>query len=153
MPKPSAGILAYRRSDHGLEFLLAHPGGPFWGHRDEGAWSIPKGEHEPDESAMDAALREYAEETGFAPAPPYLPLGTVIQSSGKHVSAWAMETDVDASLAQSNLFEIEWPRHSGKLASFPEMDRAEWFSADMARVKLIPSQVAFIERAIELLGG
>jgi len=151
VPKPSAGLLGYRHHPNGLEFLLAHHGGPLWAHKDEGAWTLPKGEFEPGEEPLDAAIREYAEETGFVAHGPYLPLGSIRQKSGKVISAWAFETDVDAGQATSNTFEMEWPPHSGRTAEFPEVDRAAWFTAEEARRKLPRGQFGFIEAAVQAL--
>jgi predicted NUDIX family NTP pyrophosphohydrolase len=148
----SAGILLYRLADGGPEVLLVHPGGPFWARKDAGAWSIPKGEHGDDEDAQAAALREFEEETGTSLPPAALDeLGTVRQRSGKHVTAWAVEGDLEADSIQSNTFEMEWPPRSGRKATFPEVDRAGWFGLDAAREKLNPAQVAFLDRLGELL--
>ena len=148
----SAGILLYRLRDGGPDVLLVHPGGPFWARKDAGAWSIPKGEHGDDEDAQAAALREFEEETGTALAPAALDeLGTVRQKSGKHVTAWAVEGDLDADAIQSNTFEMEWPPRSGRRGTFPEVDRAAWFGLDAARERLNPAQVAFLDRLGELL--
>lgn len=155
MPKRSAGILLYRRSDGGeLEVLLVHPGGPFWARRDAGAWSIPKGEVDPGEEERTCALRELEEETGAAfrdaPADDLLPLGEVRQKSGKVVSAWALERDLDADAIVSMTFELEWPPRSGKLQTFPEVDRAAWFALPAARRKLLPAQAPFVDRLAEI---
>ena len=148
----SAGNLLYRLADGAPEVLLVHPGGPFWARKDAGAWSIPKGEHGDDEDAQAAALREFEEETGTSLAPAALDeLGTVRQRSGKHVTAWAVEGDLEADSIQSNTFEMEWPPRSGRKATFPEVDRAGWFGLDAAREKLNPAQVAFLDRLGELL--
>src|SRR5471030_3319450 len=128
MPAISAGLLLFRRGPAALEVLLAHMGGPFWARKDRGAWTIPKGEVNPGEELLDAARREFLEETGFAPAGLLVPLGHVTQGSGKEVHAWAVEGDFDVSLLTSNTFRMEWPKGSGKIAEFPEIDRAEWFS-------------------------
>jgi predicted NUDIX family NTP pyrophosphohydrolase len=160
--KLSAGILLYRRassaivepSADSLEVLLVHPGGPFWARKDEGAWSIPKGEYEPPEDAFAAATREFGEELGSAaPTGRAIELGTVKLTSGKVVMAWALEGDLDASTAVSNSFELEWPRGSGRIASFPEVDRAEWFSIESARPKVNRAQMAFLDRLIEAFRG
>jgi predicted NUDIX family NTP pyrophosphohydrolase len=133
--------------------LLVHPGGPFWARRDEGAWSIPKGEHGDGEDPLACARREFEEETGTAPPPSALvELGEVRQRSGKRVAAWAAEGDLDASAVRSNTFEIEWPPRSGRRQEFPEIDRAEWFGADEARRRLVPAQAAFVDRLLEHLG-
>ena len=150
MPRRSAGILLHRDGPHGPEVLLVHPGGPFWANKDAGAWSIPKGEHEADEDAQACALREFAEETGSAPAPGELTdLGEVRQKSGKHVRAWALAGDLDPGTIRSNTFEIEWPPRSGRRQAFPEVDRAAWFAPAEAAEKLVPAQVAFVERLLE----
>ncbi|HET9847800.1 MAG TPA: NUDIX domain-containing protein, partial [Candidatus Dormibacteraeota bacterium] len=125
MSAQSAGLLVYRRRDGTLEVLLVHPGGPFWQKRDDGAWSIPKGEVGENEAGMDVARREFEEELGVAaPEGPFVPLGRVRQAGGKVVDAWAAQADVDVSAMRSNTFEIEWPPRSGKMREFPEVDRA-----------------------------
>lgn len=154
MPKHSAGLLGYRHGPDGLEFLLVHPGGPFWVRKDDGAWSLPKGEFEPGEEPLEAAKREYTEETGFsAEGGSFVALGTLRQPSGKEVSAWAFQTDADVATLRSNDFELEWPPRSGRRATFPEVDRAGWFSAEAARRKLVRGQVDFIDAALEALGA
>jgi predicted NUDIX family NTP pyrophosphohydrolase len=147
----SAGILLYRRSGEGeLEVLLVHPGGPFWARRDAGAWSIPKGQLDPGEEPQACALRELQEETGalLTPAPDELiELGEVRQKSGKVVTAWAVEGDLDAdAIACSTTFELEWPPRSGRLQTFPEIDRAAWLPLPAAREKLLAAQVPFLDR-------
>ncbi len=135
----------------GLEVLLVHPGGPFWARRDLGAWSIPKGEYGPDEAPLAAARREFAEELGVAaPEGPIEDLGEVRQKSGKRVRAWALAGDVDVSRVRSNTFTLEWPPRSGVTQEFPEVDRAEWFGLTVAREKMIPAQVALLDRLQEL---
>jgi predicted NUDIX family NTP pyrophosphohydrolase len=136
--------LPYRLREGRLEVLIAHMGGPFWARRDDGAWSIVKGEHDGSEDAYAAARREFAEETG-APAPEgeALALGEVRQSGGKRVSVWAIESDFEAKQIKSNTFAIEWPRSSGKTAEFPEIDRAEWFDCATARRKLVKGQLGW----------
>jgi len=149
MPKRanlSAGILLYRRTDRGLELLLAHPGGPFWAQRDAGAWSIPKGLVDEDEDPLAAARRELAEETGLQPAGPFLPLGEVRQKAGKQVVAWACEGDADPSTFSSNVVRAEWPSGSGRWITFPEIDRCAWFDPATARVKLNPAQAELVDR-------
>ena len=151
----SAGILLYRRSPPGglVEVLLAHPGGPFWARRDAGAWSIPKGEYDGDEDPLAAAHREFQEETGFdLPAGTPLPLGELVQPGGKRVVAWALAGDLDPAAAASNTFEIEWPRGSGRLRTFPEVDRFEWAGLARARVLLLKGQIPFLDRLTDLLG-
>jgi predicted NUDIX family NTP pyrophosphohydrolase len=153
MPVQSAGILLFRRSPTGTEVLLVHPGGPFWARRDEGAWSIPKGEHTEGEGALDAARREFEEETG-SPAPESLvELGEVRQKSGKRVQAWAGEGDLEADAIRSTTFELEWPPRSGRTQTFPEVDRAAWFALEEARWRLLPAQVPFVDRLREHLDG
>jgi predicted NUDIX family NTP pyrophosphohydrolase len=145
--KRSAGILLFRRRDGELEVLLVHPGGPFWASKDLGAWSIPKGEHDPDEDARACALREFEEETGSAPSPGDLAdLGEVRQKAGKVVHAWAVEGDLDPATIRSNTFTIQWPPRSGQMKEFPEVDRAEWFALDAARERINPAQAAFLDR-------
>jgi predicted NUDIX family NTP pyrophosphohydrolase len=145
VPKTSAGLLPYRTAAGALEVLLVHPGGPFWARKDLGAWSIAKGEHAPDEDALAAARREFEEETGHAPAGPFLPLGSVTQAAGKVVTAWATELDWDPARLRSNTFEVEWPKGSGRKRSFPEVDRAEWFGLEEAARRILPAQRAFLE--------
>jgi len=160
-PRRSAGILLFRRTDpaagDGVEVLLVHPGGPFWARKDEGAWSIPKGEYgvagdDPDEEPLAAALREFEEETGRAvPAGEPIDLGTLKQPGGKTVTAWAVEGTLDADRIESNTFELEWPPRSGKLAEFPEVDRAAWLAVPQARVKILRGQVGFLDRLLAAL--
>jgi predicted NUDIX family NTP pyrophosphohydrolase len=143
----------FRRS-RGLELFLVHPGGPFFRNRDDGAWSIPKGEVEDGAEPLDAALREFAEETGAAPPPGELvPLGEIRQKGGKRVLAWAIEGDLPPSSVKSNTFEIEWPPRSGRKETFPEIDRAEFFPAELARRKLNPAQVELVDRLERKLEG
>ena len=153
MPKLSAGLLVYRRSDSGIEVLLVHPGGPYWAKRDDGAWSLPKGEYEPDEDPLEAAVREFEEELGSEPPDraDAVSLGQLRQPSGKVVSAWALEGDLDVSEIRSNTFEMVWPPRSGRSREFPEVDRAGWFDLPAARRKLLPGQVGFVDRLEELL--
>jgi len=145
MPRLSAGILLYRASGKGWEVLLAHPGGPFFARKDLGAWSIPKGEPDDGEELLAAARREFREETGFELSGPELPLGTVKQKGGKVVHAWAVRGDADPRRLKSNHFELEWPKGSGRTRSFPEVDRAEWFSLDEARRRIKAAQVPLID--------
>jgi predicted NUDIX family NTP pyrophosphohydrolase len=148
----SAGLVLYRQRDGNPEVLLVHPGGPFWQKRDDGAWSIPKGELDENEEAMDVARREFQEELGTAaPDGEPTPLGEVRQAGGKIVEAWALPGDLDVTRITSNTFEIEWPPRSGRMQRFPEVDRAGWFDLDTARRKLIPAQRTFIDRLEELL--
>jgi predicted NUDIX family NTP pyrophosphohydrolase len=145
--KRSAGILPYRRGPAGLEVFLVHPGGPFWAKKDLGAWSLAKGECEPGEDPLAAALREFEEETGFRLEPTKLvPLGELKQRGGKAVVAWAVETDLDPALVQSNLFEMEWPPRSGKRQSFPEVDRAAWFPLAEGHTRILSGQAEFLNR-------
>jgi predicted NUDIX family NTP pyrophosphohydrolase len=146
----SAGLLAFRRIA-GLEVMLAHPGGPFWAKRDAGAWTIPKGLVEAGDDLLVTARREFAEETGFVPHGPYILLRPVRQKSGKIVHAWAFEADFDTAEFTSNLFEIEWPRKTGRRTSFPEIDRLEWFAFEAARGKLLEYQQPFLLQAKDIL--
>ena len=145
MPKRSAGLLMFRRSGDGLRVLLVHPGGPFWKNKDLGAWTIPKGEPDADEEALVSATREFREETGIEPRGPFIQLTPVKQAGGKLVEAWAFEGDADAAAIRSNTFSIEWPRGSGRLQDFPEVDRAEWFALDDARRKILRGQAPLLE--------
>jgi predicted NUDIX family NTP pyrophosphohydrolase len=144
--RPSAGLLLFRRTSRGLELFLAHPGGPFWQHRDEGAWTIPKGLAEAGEDTLMAARREFEEETGIEPAEPFIPLGSIRQKAGKVVHAWAWEGDADPAQVTSNTMETEWPRGSGRWITFPEVDRCGWFSPAVAREKINPAQAELIDR-------
>jgi predicted NUDIX family NTP pyrophosphohydrolase len=155
MTKLSSGLLLFRRRrQQRLEVMLVHMGGPFWSHKDAGAWSLPKGEHEPGEDSLQAARREFAEELGLAaPEGTTIELGSVKQRGGKVIQAWALEADVDVSELHSNTFELEWPRGSGKQRLFPEVDRAEWFELGAAREKLIGGQLAFLERLLERIAS
>jgi predicted NUDIX family NTP pyrophosphohydrolase len=152
MARRSAGLLMYRGSGPGLELLLVHPGGPFWAKKDLGAWSIPKGEYAGDEDPLAAAQREFTEETGVQPRGTFQPLGEVTQAGGKRVSAWAVEGDFDPAALVSNTFETEWPPRSGRKRSFPEVDRAAWFSPEEGRQKILAGQRPFIDRLVELVG-
>jgi predicted NUDIX family NTP pyrophosphohydrolase len=148
VPKRSAGILLYRRRGGALELLLVHPGGPFWARKDDGAWSIPKGEYEDGEDALAVAKREFAEELGAAADGRFFDLGELRQRSRKLIRAWALEGDFDVAALRSNSFEIEWPPKSGHRQSFPEVDRAAWFTPEEARRKLIAGQRGFIDRLL-----
>ena len=148
--KLSAGILLFRRRGNDLEFFLVHPGGPFWAKKDDGAWSIPKGEYEAAEDPLEAAKREFLEETGSAIDGDFLPLTPLKQPSGKVISAWSVQGDIDPGALRSNLFEMEWPPRSAKTAPFPEVDRWSWFSPDVARRKLSPGQVPFVDECLAL---
>ena len=153
MSRLSAGLLVYRRRGNEIEVLLVHMGGPFWSHKDAGAWSLPKGEYGADEEPLAAARREFAEELGLpAPGGRALDLGEIKQAGGKVVRAWALEGDIDTDAVQSNSFELEWPRGSGTVRSFPEVDRAAWFDLQSARAKLVKGQGGFLDRLSGLLG-
>ncbi len=145
MPKQSAGILLYRNINNKLEVFLIHPGGPFFKNKDEGSWSIPKGEFLDGEDALMAAKREFLEETGQAIDGNFILLSPVKQKSGKIVFAWAVEGDIDHEIIVSNLFEMEWPPGSGKKASFAEVDRAGWFEPGVAKIKINPAQIPLID--------
>lgn len=149
MGKTSAGLLMYRVSQGALEVLLAHPGGPFWRNKDEGAWSIPKGETDGEEELLAAAKREFFEETGITPKGEFIALGSVKLKSGKMVRAWAFEGDCDTSRIQSNMFAMEWPPKSGKMQQVAEIDKAEFFTLAVAREKINSAQVVFLERLEE----
>lgn len=151
--KRSAGLLMYRRRDSELEVLLVHPGGPFWRHKDLGAWSVPKGEYPPTEDPLAAARREFAEETGATVDGAFLPLGEIEQPSGKLVTAWAVEGDFDPATLVSNTIKIEWPPRSGQQLEIPEVDRAAWFTLDAARPKMNPAQLPFLERLLAAVSG
>ena len=147
----SAGLLLHRLHDGRLEVLLVHPGGPFWKKRDEGAWSIPKGEIEPGQSALDVARREFEEELGQPPPQTkFIPLGSVRQAGGKVVHAWAAPGDFDVDRLKSVSFDMEWPPRSGRRAAFPEVDRAGWFDLDAARRKINQAQAEFLDRLEKL---
>jgi predicted NUDIX family NTP pyrophosphohydrolase len=148
----SAGLLLHRSGPAGPQVLLGHMGGPFWARKDDGAWSVPKGEHGPEEDPLAAAVREFAEELGSAP-PPGAPvaLGTVRQSSGKRLTVFALAGDLDASAVVSNTFPLEWPRGSGRIQEFPEIDRAAWFGLDDARRAVVRGQRPFLDRLEDLL--
>lgn len=150
--RTSAGILPYRFSQGRTEVFLVHPGGPFWAKKDLGAWSLAKGEFEPPEDPIAAARREFAEETGFTITGPLIPLTPRRQPSGKTVYVWATEADYDASEVRSNTFEMEWPRGSGVVRAFPEIDRAAWFDLDEARRRLLSGQVPFLDELVSLVG-
>lgn len=149
MPKHSAGLLLYRNPGDGLQVLIAHPGGPFWARKDDGAWSIPKGECDADEDPWHAAQREFREELGLpVPSGARVDLGEVRQSGGKYVRAFAVQADLDVAAAQSNTVEMEWPRGSGRMLTFPEVDRVEWFPEVQARRKLLKGQLPFLDRLV-----
>ena len=148
----SAGLLMFRRSNNSLEFLLVHPGGPFWKNKDDGAWSIPKGEVQPDEDLLARARIEFKEELGIEPAGDFIPLGSIKQKGGKTVHAWAFQGDLPQDFQlRSNTFEIEFPLRSGKFKEFPEIDRAEFFVEEIARRKINSAQLSFFDRLREAL--
>ena len=149
--KKSAGILLYRITNGIPEFFLIHPGGPFWKNKDEGAWSIPKGEFGDDEEPLEAAIREFKEETGHDINVPFIALSPIKQKGGKQVFAWAAEGDIDATQIVSNEFEIEWPPRSGKKQSFPEVDKAAWFDTSSAKQKINTTQAVLIEELISII--
>ena len=153
MPKTSAGLLPYRRRDGRVEVFLVHPGGPFWANKDTHAWSVAKGEVERDEDLLDAAHREFSEETGLTLAGPAMPLAPMRQAAGKLVHVWAIEADIDPSAIQSNSFPLEWPPRSGQVRQFPEVDRAAWFDLADAQSKIHKGQVAFLSELHRKLGG
>jgi predicted NUDIX family NTP pyrophosphohydrolase len=152
MKKRSAGVLMYRFAGDELLVLLVHPGGPYWHKKDLGSWSIPKGEHADGEDPLAAAVREFAEETGATVTGDLRPLGEIVQPSRKAVVAWAIAGDFDPSALKSNTFEMEWPPKSGRMQSFPEVDRAAWFGLPEARRKILPGQAPFLDRLAGLLG-
>ena len=143
--KESAGLLMYRLRNSTLEVFLVHPGGPYWAKKDLGAWSIPKGEFEEGEERLDAARREFQEETGFHSVGNFIALTPIKQTSGKLVYGWAVRGDCDAKAIRSNTFSMEWPPRSGKRREFPEVDRAEWFTMAVAKEKILKGQVGFLE--------
>jgi predicted NUDIX family NTP pyrophosphohydrolase len=150
MAKQSAGILLYRIMNNQLQVLLVHPGGPFFRNKDDGSWSIPKGEFLDEEDALAAAKREFLEETGQSIDGRFLPLEPITQKGGKKVFAWAIEGDINHEIITSNLFEIEWPPRSGKKQSFPEIDRAAWFDIEVAKVKINAAQAELIDSLIQI---
>jgi len=152
MPKISAGLLMYRVRENELEFLLAHPGGPFWKDRDAGAWTIPKGEIQEGENPLAAAKREFEEEVGVKPQGDFIELTPITQKGGKVVHAWAIEGDCDTATIRSNTFQMEWPPRSGKFQACPEVDRAAFFRMDEARRKINPAQTALLEELRRLRG-
>jgi predicted NUDIX family NTP pyrophosphohydrolase len=154
MSETSAGLLLYRRRGHDVEVLLVHPGGPFFRNRDDGWWTVPKGLPDAGEDPLEAARREFAEETGFTlpDEAEYLDLGSIKQKGGKVVHAWAVEGDCDPSTLRSNTFQLEWPPRSGRKRDFPEVDRAEFLTLADARRKILPAQAPFLDRLGERLG-
>lgn len=152
MPRRSAGVLLHRGTGTDLEVLIVHPGGPFWARKDDGAWSIPKGEYTDDEDPWQAARREFAEELGLpVPDGQRVDLGEIRQSAGKVVTAFAVAADLDVTETLSNTVELDWPRGSGRLRDFPEVDRVEWVRLEVARVKLLAAQTVFLDRLCERL--
>lgn len=145
----SAGLLLFRRSRGVIEVFIAHPGGPFWAGRDAGAWTIPKGIVDEGEDLLDAARREFLEETGIVAQPPFIPLGSVKQKAGKTVHAWAWEGDADAATITSNDTRAEWPRNSGNWVTYPEVDRCAWFDLETAARKMNPAQAELLQRLVE----
>ena len=151
MSKKSAGLLFYRRTQGGAEVFLVHPGGPFWSKKAEGSWSIPKGELGDAEEPLAAARREFREETGIEPKGEYRPLAPIRQAGGKNILAWAVEGDIDTSSFRSNTFRMEWPKNSGKVREFAEVDRGEWFPMAAAKVKILKSQLPMLNELEMLL--
>lgn len=147
----SNGILLFRFRDEKLEVMLVHPGGPFWAKKDYGVWSIPKGLPEKDENPLDTAKREFREETGFEVDGEFIDLGELTQSGKKIVHVWALEKDLDVTNAVSNTFTLEWPKNSGKVQEFPEVDRAGWFDIELAERKIRKGQIGFIDRLMDIL--
>lgn len=152
MKKRSAGILLFRRVEVGIEVFLVHPGGPFWAKKDLGAWSLPKGEYEESEDPLTAAKREFTEETGFVVDGSFLKLGDLKQPSGKVITAWALEHNLDPAAIKSNSFRMEWPPKSGKMQDFPEVDAGAWYALSAALEKLLKGQADFIRRLAEKVG-
>ena len=148
MPQKSAGILLYRIQQNNIEIFLVHPGGPFWSKKDDGAWSIPKGEFNENEEPLAAAKREFEEETGIKISGDFMQLSPVKQKGGKMVYAWAVEGDIDPEKIKSNSFELEWPPRSGKMKSFPEIDKAGWFHLSDAQKKILEAQSALIRELV-----
>ena len=153
MAQESAGILLFRRRDGAVQVLLAHPGGPFWRARDDAAWGIPKGGPEPGESPEQTARREFEEELGAPATAPLVPLGRLRQKGGKWVEAFAMEGDFDPATQRSITFRLEWPPRSGRFGDYPEIDRAEWFTMDEARARMLESQRPLLDRLAALIAG
>ena len=151
MPKRSAGLLMYRRRNGQVEVFLVHPGGPFWAKKDLGAWSICKGEYAESELPLEAAKREFQEETGFTAQGSFLELGVVQQASGKLVTAWAFEGDCDPGKLVSNHCQVEWPPRSGRMIKIPEVDRGGWFSIEAARERILKAQEPFLDRLSQML--
>lgn len=150
--KNAAGLLLYRRRGELLEVFLVHPGGPFWAKKDAGAWSLPKGEIGEDEDPLQAAKREFTEETGFPIEGEFRPLEPIKQPGGKVVQAWAIEANCDPAQVRSNVFTMEWPPKSGRTQQFPEVDRAEWFAVTESRKRIIAAQINFLDQLVSVLG-
>jgi predicted NUDIX family NTP pyrophosphohydrolase len=148
----SGGILLYKFVEGRLQVMLAHPGGPFWAKKDAGSWSIPKGQLNDDEEPLAAAKREFNEETGHAIEGNFIALGDLKQHSGKIVHAWAIESDLDVATINSNTFSLEWPKKSGKVKEYPEIDRAAWFDVNDAKLKILKGQAGFLDRLIAMIG-
>jgi predicted NUDIX family NTP pyrophosphohydrolase len=153
VPQVSAGLLVFRRPGEAIEFLLVHPGGPFWKSKDDGAWSIPKGLIDEGEDHLAAARREFAEETSLTIDGDFRPLTPLKQKSGKWVHAFLVEADLDLTGFRSNVFSMEWPRRSGRMIEVPEADRAAWFGVEAARRKVLAGQSGFIDEAVAVIGG
>lgn len=153
MSKKSAGLLLFRDTPHGVEVLLVHPGGPFWAKKDDGSWSIPKGEFSDDEEPLSAATREFEEEMGRPAVGDFLPLEPVKQPSGKLVFAWAVCSDFDPAGLRSNMFSMEWPPKSGRQQEFPEIDKAAWFEVEAARRKILKGQAPFLDQLLNRVLG
>ncbi len=151
MPKTSAGLMVYRIREGRLEIFLVHPGGPFWARKDAGAWSIPKGEFVQPEDPLEAARREFQEETGHEIDGAFLPLEPIKQAGGKTVHAWAVQGEIDPERVRSNTFTMEWPRGSGRQKEYPEIDRAEWFEVEEARRRILPGQAGLLDELAGLL--
>jgi predicted NUDIX family NTP pyrophosphohydrolase len=149
MAKKSAGLLLFRERTAGLDVLLVHPGGPFWAKKDDGAWSIPKGEFGDDEEPLTAAKREFEEEMGVPPVGNFVPLEPIRQPGGKLVFAWALQADFDTSRLKSNIFSMEWPPKSGRQQEFPEIDRAGWFPIETARTKILKGQAGLLDQLLD----
>ncbi len=149
----SGGILLFRLKNNKLEVMLVHPGGPFWARKDEGTWSMPKGLFEENESPLNAAKREFREETGFEVEGEFISLGELRQPSRKIVHAWALQRDLDETRVSSNVFSMEWPRRSGILKEYPEIDKAAWFEIDQAKRKIQKGQAGFLDRLMEAIGN
>lgn len=149
--KQSAGILLYRHEHNQTEFFLAHPGGPFFKNKNEGVWTIPKGEINEGEEPLNAAVREFEEEIGYTPFPPFTELQPITQKGGKKVLAWAAKGDADPAALKSNIFIMEWPPKSGKMAEFPEVDKAGWFNLEEAKKLINPAQVHLLEELLKIL--